>query len=170
MSIADEWLDNEDKVCRSERLSRLEWLEHQFPNINYSQFHGGLVSNSLFEEARYTYVYGQYIATIMLCLSFIETTLGSLFYSFGRNDLQRASISDLLKEAKNEDLITDSEFEVFDRIRRMRNPLIHFRRPGHEERIEYRAIKEEKYFYEVIEEDAKVALGAVLKLMGKFSI
>jgi len=70
---AEEWLDNEDKQCWDERL---KWTIEEYPNIDVSLFHGGLKSHYLFEETRYCFVYGQYIASTMLSLSYIENTLG----------------------------------------------------------------------------------------------
>ena len=167
---AEEWLDNEDRGCWDDRLNRLKWIIEEYPNIDISIFHGGIKSYYIFEEARYCFVYGQYIASTMLSLSYIENTLGSVFYAAGRNDLQRAGISDLLKEAQKEGLISEREFSVFDKVRKIRNPMTHFRKPLHRETLEYKAIESDRHPYEVLEEDAKVALKANFRMMEKFSI
>lgn len=170
MITAEEWLDNEERKCRDDRLNRLKWIIEIYPNIDISCFHGGKKSYYLFEEARYCFVYGQYISSIMLILSYIENTLSSIFYGSGRNDLSRASTVDLLKEAKNEGLISENEFNLFDKVRKIRNPLTHFRKPDDKEDIEYRAIKNDIHPYELLEEDAKVDLKAGFRIMEKFSI
>ena len=167
---AEEWLDNEDKQCRDDRLNRLIWIIEEYPNIEMSLFHGGFKSHYLFEEARYCFVYGQYFASIMLSLSHIENTLASVFYASGRNDLQRASVVDLLKEAKEEGLISESEFIVFNKVRKIRNPITHFRKPDDKETIEYKAVKNDMHPYELLEEDAKTALKATFRMIAKFSI
>ncbi len=167
---AEGWLDNEDKQCRDDRLNRLKWITEEYPNIEISLFHGGLKSHYLFEEARYCFVYGQYIASTMLSLSYIENTLASVFYASGRNDLQRARVVDLLEEAKDEGLISESEFTVFSKVRKIRNPITHFRKPGDKKNIEYRAVKNDRHPYELLEEDAKTALKATFRMMAKFSI
>ncbi len=111
------WLNNEDKKCHSDRLKNIKWIIKNFPNtIEIMLFHGGLKSKYLFEEARYCFIYGQYIASIMLSLSFIENTIASVFYASGRNDLQRANLIDLLKKAEKEDLITKAEFAYLIRL------------------------------------------------------
>ena len=127
-------------------------------------------SHYLFEEARYCFVYGQYIASIVLSLSYIENTFASVFYASGRNDLQRAPVADLLKKAKEEGLISESEFIVFNKVRKIRNPITHFRKPNDKEIIEYRAVKNDRHPYELLEEDAKIALKANFRMMAKFSI
>lgn len=167
---AEEWLDNEDKQCWDERLNRLRWIIEEYPDIDISLFHGGLKSHYLFEEARYCFVYGQYIASTMLSLSYIENTIASVFYASGRNDLQRARVVDLLKEAKEKGLISESEFTVFNTVRKIRNPIIHFCKPSDKETIEYREVKNDRHPYELLEEDAKTALKATFRMMAKFSI
>jgi len=167
---AEGWLDNEDKQCLDDRLNRLKWITEEYPNIEISLFHGGLKSHYLFEEARYCFVYGQYIASIVLSLSYIENTLASVFYASGRNDLQRASVVNLLEEAKEEGLISESEFAVFNKVREIRNPITHFRKLGDKKTIEYRAVKNDRHPYELLEKDAKTALKATFRMMAKFSI
>ena len=98
-SISEDWLDREDALCQEDRLARLDWLAARIPNAEYLVFPGAPMSKYLFEEARYCFVYGQFLATVVLGLSYIEHNLAALFYGSGRNDLERASISALLKEA-----------------------------------------------------------------------
>ena len=96
--------------------------------------------------------------------------MASVFYASGRNDLQRARVADLLKKAKEEGLISESEFTVFDKVRKIRNPITHFRKPNDKENIEYRAVKNDNYPYELLKEDSKTALEANFRIMSKFSI
>jgi hypothetical protein len=170
MLSAEEWLDNEDIGCRQERLNRLKWLLDEYPNIDISIFHGAPKSYLLFEEARYCFVYGQHVASVLLCLSYIENTLASIFYAFGRDDLQRATVADLLEEARDGGLITECEFALFDRVRRARNPIAHFRKPANKETIEYWAVEGDMHPYEVLEQHTRTALRACFRLMAKFSI
>jgi alpha-amylase/alpha-mannosidase (GH57 family) len=170
MRSAEGWLDNEDEQCRDGRLSRLKWIIEEYPNIEISLFYGAPKSHYLFEEARYCFVYGQYIASIMLSLSYIENSLASAFYASGRNNLQRVSMVSLLEEAKEKGLISESEFDVFNKVREIRNPITHFRKPVDKEAIEYMAVKGARHPYEVLEEDAKAALKAAFRMMAKFSI
>ena len=76
----EEWLTREDSACREDRLARLDWLVRKMPDVDYLTFPGGLISKHLFEEARYCFVYGQFLAVIVLGLSYIEHTLAALFY------------------------------------------------------------------------------------------
>ena len=170
ISTPEEWLSQEDTACRDDRLIRLRWLSENAPMSKYWAFPGGLISKYLFEETRYSYVYGQFLATIVLGLSYIEHTLAGLFFASGRNDLKRASITSLLKEALDYNWITQEEFNNLDHARKIRNPITHFREPGNEKTVEYRAIMESELPYKIIEEDAQQVMVTVLNLLGKNAI
>ena len=96
MSTGAKWLNDEGSRCFEDRLSRLEWLIDHSPAGEYWTFPGGLLAKRLFEETRYSFVYAQFLATILLGLAYIERTLAALFYGAGRNDLERAGLSVLL--------------------------------------------------------------------------
>src|SRR2546425_1893912 len=72
---AEEWLEREDTVAREGRLARLEWIAAQIPEVDWMVFGCGPISKYVFEEARYCYVYGQFLASIMLGLAFVEMSL-----------------------------------------------------------------------------------------------
>jgi hypothetical protein len=166
----EEWLSREDIICRDDRLLRLRWLSENAPISKYWTFPGGLISKYLFEETRYCFVYGQFLATIVLGLSYIEHTLAGLFFVSGRNDLKRVGISTLLEEALDYNWITQEEFSNLDHARKVRNPVTHFRGPGQDDTVEYRAAIESELPYKIIEEDAKHVMVTVLNLVGKNAI
>ena len=170
MSTGAEWLSDEDSRCFEDRLSRLQWLIDNSPAGEYWTFPGGLLAKSLFEEARYCFVYAQFLATILLGLAYIERTLAALFYQAGRNDLERASFSTLLRKAQAEGLIGSSEFRDLERIRENRNAYAHFRRPGHADSMEARAILEDEAPYNVIEQDATAVIAATLNMVAKNTV
>ncbi|MFQ5853840.1 MAG: hypothetical protein ACE5JU_25050 [Candidatus Binatia bacterium] len=168
--ISEEWLSREDATCRDDRIARLNWLGARMPPAEYLTFPGGLTAKYLFEEARYCFVYGQFLATIVLSLAFVERTLAALFYANGRDDLERANIRTLLREARNANWVTDEEFGALERARTLRNPVAHFRRPLHEGTIEYRAVQENEIPYAIIEQDARHAITVVMNLLAKNAV
>ena len=167
---SDEWLTSEDNECRQERLARLNWLATNAPDAEYWVFPGGPMSKYLFEEARYCFVYGQFLATIVLGLAYIEHTLAGLFYASGRNDLERVGVSILLQEALACGRIGQSEFDNLQRARRIRNPVTHFRRPLHNDTLEYRAVTQEELPYTIIEEDAQHVMETALGLLRRSTV
>jgi hypothetical protein len=161
------WLSHEDAVCREARIARLEWLSSILPPAHYLTFPGGLISKLLFEEMRYCFAYGQFLATITLGFAYIERTLAAKFFMAGRNDLERASIATLLREARDRGILSDNEAAELDRIRHARNPVTHFRRPLAEDSIEWRSLQENEHPYGVLERDAQAVVRAAMKALRK---
>ena len=151
----EEWIEREDSLQRADRLARLRWIADKMPKADRMVFGCGTVSKCLFEEARYCYVYGQFLASVMLGLAFVEVSLASAFCAAGRNDLRRAGIAELAKEALSCGWLTQPDYETLGRVRTLRNPVAHFRPPGDAERIETRAFNQRTHDYEVIETDAR---------------
>jgi len=161
----EEWLIAEDKGCLAQRAKRLKWLISEAPDAHIWTFPGGWVTKQLFEEARYSFVYGQFLASTILGFAYVERTLGATFYGAGRNDLRRATSEVLFKEANAVGWLEEREIEVFDKARRLRNPLVHFRKPLHKDLPEFRAIQGEREPYEIIEDDAKHILQVMFRLV-----
>jgi hypothetical protein len=162
---AEAWLEKEDKVCREGRLERLDWVAGLMPVAEYLTFPGGWMAKHLFEEARYCFVYGQFLATIVLGMAYVECALAALLYGGGRSDLERASISDLLREAVRNGWLSQQEFKSLDHARTLRNPITHFRRPGNEDTIESRSVTLKELPYSMIEEDARHVMVAAFRVL-----
>ena len=165
------WLRDEDFKYYEDRLFRLKFLAERTPTEGYWSL-DGLAGKYLFEEARYCFVYGQFQATILLGIAFLEITLAASFYASGRNDLQRASFSELLDEALSVGLISMDEYQEMNRVRNERNTYGHYRKPSHEKRIESRAFKGEasegdELPYDIIEGDATAVMNLLLRIVGK---
>jgi hypothetical protein len=184
--LPQEWLSFEDQIERENRILRLEWAIDHYPKLSLVFYHGGLITKYLFEEARYCFVYGQFVASILLSLAFIEHTLAGLFYQLPNNALgkigvsqsrlQRAGIFDLINWALKFNWISEDDFRFIDYIREIRNPLVHPRPPSPiredsdieksdellkdwwKEKIELRSLEEDKHPYNIIEDDARKSL------------
>ena len=128
------------------------------------------MAQSLFEEACYCFVYGQFLATIFSGLAYIERNLSALFYAEGRNDLERAGFSILLREAYSHGLMGLREFTELERIYRIRNDYVHFRKPGHELSVEYQSTVEGEAPYEIIERVAADVIALAFHIAGKNAI
>jgi hypothetical protein len=163
----EQWLDNEDKVEHEARLERCRWLASLMPKVDWMLYGTGQMSKYAFEEARYCFIYGQYLGSIVLGLAFIEWSLAGAFYAAGRSDLERASITVLSKEALNRGWLSRADYDAIDEVRVYRNPITHFRPPGHDERVEARAFHESIDTYEVIERDARKVMQTVFHLVLK---
>jgi hypothetical protein len=168
MDDPEQWLDNEDRVEREGRLRRLRWLADQMPKVDWMLYGTGPITKYLFDEARYCFAYGQYLASIVLGLAFIELSLGGAFYGAGRSDLEKAGIATLSKEALACGWLSQSDYEAIDQARQYRNPITHFRPPDHDERVEARAFYSgASHAYEIIEQDAHKVMKTVFRLLLK---
>ena len=166
---SSEWLDRENAAEKSNRLARLDWMAALHAETTDYLVQGGLESIQLFNEARYCYVYGQYLAVTILGVAFVERMIAARFYAADRNDLEQARGVDLLRAALHEGWITDAEFRQFDCMRKLRNPLVHFRRPLADGRIVMRAINEERDVFELLKSDAEEVLKNAFIVMRRFA-
>ncbi len=164
---AQQWLYREDSICREDRLARLRWLAGLMPLAEHLSFPGGWIAKHLFEEARYCYVYGQFMAAIVLGMAYIEHTIAALFYGAGRSNLERAKISDLLREAVDHGYLNHAEFDKLDSARKWRNLIHHFRRPYSKGTIIYQSIIRNEMPYSILEEDARYVMRAVFRLLSR---
>ena len=167
-SISRQWLIQEDKIAFDERLSRLEWLEANIPTIEYQLFPGGYLSKSLFEEARYCFVYGQFLAVVMLGLGFIEHVFAANLYAEGRSNLERANLATLMREALNRGTLSQVEYDQLEYARKNRNTVVHFRAPGHPESIESRSIELSESPYALFEENARNVISIIFQLLQRW--
>jgi hypothetical protein len=165
-----EWLAREDGVERESRMARLSWLAAELPKIEYLVFPGGLVAKQLFQEARYCFTYGQFLATIVLGLAYIEHTLAGLLYAAGRSDLERAGASKLLMEATELGWLSVDEVENLDRARGLRNAVTHFRAFGRDDSVEVRAVFRNQDPYIIIEEDARHVMKTAFHILSRYTV
>jgi hypothetical protein len=165
LKASEQWLRAEDQGCFDERVARLEWLAHKAPRRQHWLFFGGWLNHQLFEETRYCFVYGQFLSRAILGFAFVERTLAAMFYASGRDNLERANSKKLFQAAQDEGWISEEEFDHFEKVRKLRNPLTHFRTPMHEELPESRAFHRESEPLEVVEADARQILEAGFRLV-----
>ncbi len=152
---AEQWLDAEDRGGRAGRIERLKWLEAQYPNISWQVFPGGWMARTLFEEARYSFVYGQYVASIALAFAYIERTLAGMLYAAGEDAARRANVSQLVDSAVARGWLTASERDEISIARGTRNPMLHYRELVAEDSVENRALTGQQAPYDLIESDAR---------------
>ena len=165
---AEKWLGNEDTVAFEGRLSRLQWIQAKYPAISLQLFPGGLLSKYLFEEARYCFVYGQFLATVMLALAFVERVLAADLYGGGLEAAKKDRFQRLLEHHLERNTITAEEFAQIECARRNRNAVVHLRPPGHKQTLECRAFEEDSFPYHVLESDARNLLALVLRLIASW--
>ena len=167
---AEEWLIREDEVSRQGRIERLQWLlEHTPENRNWL-FHDAPISFELFEQTWYCFVYGQYLATIILGISYIEHTLAALFFAYGRNDLERANFSALIDEAFKEAWIDINEKDSLDWARGVRNDVTHFRKPGQTNPLTNQVLMSRETSETIFENNARQIMLIVFHILNRTAV
>ncbi len=124
----------------------------------------------MFEESRYCFVYGRFLSSAILGFAFVERTLAAMFFASGRDDLERVNSRKLFQEAQDAGWVSKQEIELFEKARKLRNPLTHFRTPMHEELPESRASREGSEPHEMVEGDARQILEVVFRLVERNSV
>lgn len=169
-AVAKTWLDREDSACSRDRRTRLEWVATLTPLSEVPTFPGGWVAKYLFEEARYWFVYGQFMAAVVVGMAFIERTLAAELCAAGRNDLERASITAVLREGRDAGWLTNAEDEQLDEIRTLRNPVTHSRAPLSLDSVEHRSVATSQLPCDILDEDARKVMVAVFHLLAKNAV
>ena len=160
-----QWLENEDAISRPSRLPRLVFVADEYGPPRHLLIPGGIIPSRCFEEARWCYVNGQHIGCVLLCQSMVEHMLAALFRLMGEDRIAKSGFRSICIEAEKERLITPEELELFERLRRKRNPYSHHRPPGSKDGVMRRSLTEELDFYDLLEADAQLAIEAVFGLL-----
>ncbi len=166
---AELWLDTEDRGGRKLRIERLKWLESLTPITSWQVFPGGWMARALFEEARYCFAYGQFVASIALAFAYIERTLAGMLYAAGDDTARRANISQLVDSAVAKGWLTDEERDEIDVARGARNPMLHYRELVAEDSVENRVLNGQQAPYDLIESDARHVLRIAFSLLTRNS-
>jgi hypothetical protein len=158
------WLEEDDALRRAERVERLRLVREAYGPEGIRMFPGGPVSAQAFEEAKSAYVHGLFVSCIIMCQVCLEQMLGGLFRLALREDLRRGGAAIVLAEARRAGFITEAEFALFDRLRKVRNPYAHYLDPEDAKSLLYREGESGTLFDDFAAKDAERAIVALLRL------
>ena len=166
----ENWLKNENKLFSENDSGRLQWLIDLTPRSRDWIFPGGSTTISLFEACSYCYINGQFLAAMILGLSFVEHTLISLFKASGRKGIDHMDIDSLGQEALSYGLITEDIYNNIVDAGIKRNAILPFRRAVGVDSVKYnfkipRQIESSGY-----EAEAKQMMIAVAHFLDRDSI
>ena len=123
--LADLHDDLRGKVSRFRQLVDLS----EVLGSSGTMLFGGEVSHVAWREARWSFIHGNFAATVLLCQAMVEHTLAG-FIEGGLlvGDLpQRISFSETLRRCKEFAVVSDETAAELERLMSLRNPLSHFR-------------------------------------------
>lgn len=113
-----------DESTREERVARLVWLSKLPPSPavvlgRFEQLH-------LHEEARVSFVGGQFAAVVLTAFALLEQTLVEELHLLGAKSVPR-DLSKLLLLARASDVLSAEQLDCANQIRNRRNPWAHFK-------------------------------------------
>ena len=161
-----EWLQERDEQTRDERAERLEELALLGEPEEGRMLFGGVdVANALW-EAQSAYVNGLDLSAILTSQVCVEKLLSALI-ELAPEAKASESYARLLEKAAAERFISDAEYDLFDRLRKARNPYTHHRNINHRASTMRRAMESGDHPDLLLRRDAFAALSAVLKLVNR---
>ena len=149
-------LERGEKRSLPARAARVRWLSEIIPKNK--GFVMPLETYYVFEEAKSSFVYGHFVATIVLAASFVEHWLAG---GLARRGYQRDAARGLaasIKIARKKGLVHPALLSKAERLRLIRNPFVHLKALDHEHTITRRFLRLKKDPAELLESDAKEAL------------
>lgn len=161
-------LEDDDERIRPQRAERAAWIARfGWPEEGW-MLYGGMAGLAPWDELRRSFVNGEYLATILLGQAFLEHNLaGFLDLSGDGRRVGRAGLAKILREFRDRGWITDTDFGVLDRVRRMRNPYAHYRSVEDGENLTRRAMREGEDHELLIERDARAVVRALFHLLNR---
>ena len=120
---ADEGLPAREILITLESRARYQWLIDHTPIMDRCAFPGGQICYTLYKAARYCYVYGYYLASAILGLSYLEKTLGGWLAVFEPAGSVNRSMMVLIRRALSTRLIDEQMADCLNELLQKRNAI-----------------------------------------------
>ena len=114
-----------DKESFPTRLERLKFIEKIFPK-DYSIL-GIMETVFVFEEAKMTFINGEFISTILLAQAFIEKKLQGHYIDIGFDNIASKGLKAIIRHARQNRVLHNYLLDKIDDLRKKRNPFTHFK-------------------------------------------
>lgn len=158
--LADLHDDLPERVARFRQLADLSLSM----GANGTMFSGGQATYQAWQEARSSFVLGNYIATVMLCQGLAEHLLAS-FLEMAAPLPPKVSFYETLKRSLAAGVITDVDAEDLKRLMQLRNPLSHFRSMDDPSNLTRRMLNTGVMVDDHLRADANFALSMAVRLL-----
>jgi len=149
-------IERHDKSEAPERATRIRWLNSVMPRE--SSFAMQVESYMVFSDAKDAFIYGQYVATILLASSFVEHWLGAIVAANGSVKVQRNGLAAIISYCREQCLLPAALCSRADSLRKIRNPFVHLKSFDHPDTVTQRSIEQQRNPFELLEPDARDSL------------
>jgi len=152
--------DLPERVARFRQLADLSLSM----GANGTMLSGGQATYQAWQEARSSFVHGNYIATVMLCQGLAEHLLAS-FLDMAAPLPSKVSFHETVKRSLAAGVITDVDAEDLKRLMQLRNPLSHFRSMDDPSNLTRRMLNTGVMVDDHLRADASFALSMAVRLL-----
>lgn len=118
-------LSESDDECRPYRLERYKFLWEEFGPPADMLLIGGIPSMFAIEEIKRSFIYSNFMATILLAQTFVEHSLGGSYRLSGRDPIVEQGFKKLIERALADGHISAELAAKLHELRNMRNPYVH---------------------------------------------
>src|SRR5450759_2623688 len=144
------------------RAERVRWVAKAIPKN--TGFVMGMDTFYVFEEAKSCYIYGHFVATVLMAASFIEHWFSGKLHQRGLHKEAYAGLASAVACARRKGLVPGALLDRIDRLRLIRNPFAHLKDMDHEHSLGARSIAAKKHPDQVLDQDAREALSLMYEV------
>jgi hypothetical protein len=161
--LADLHDDLTGKVARSRQLLDLS----QTLGSSGTMLFGGETAFAAWREARWSFIHGHFVATVLLCQGLAENLLASfLTASLPITDFpKRVAFAETLLRCLERGVITKDDASDLRRLMALRNPLSHFRDLDDDTNLSRRVLSTMMPAIEHLRSDATFAIGLAIRVL-----
>jgi hypothetical protein len=138
------------------RAERIRWVAKAIPRN--TGFLMPMDTYYVFEEAKSCFIYGQFVATVVMSVSFIEHWLAGKLHNRGLHRESSSGLAAMVACARKKGFVAEVILDRIDSLRLKRNPFAHLKEMNHEHSLGARSVSQGRHPVDVLEEDAREAL------------
>lgn len=166
----DRPIAGKDLLTENTSIARACWVARHIRSDSVYFLQDGTFSQLLLEETLEAYIAGHTIAVIVLGFSLIERTIAGRLAFIGAAKEASSMSEALLRIAVDKHWLTLDEKNHLDTIRALRNPVVHFREHLDDRRPEVRAALNAKTTQQLLEDDARLVMEALMSVLTKVAL
>ena len=151
----EDYLKYKDEVSLKGRVARLKYL-HRI-NPDGMTMTGPMELVFTMREIQWSYIEGFYLSTIVLSSALLEKTIHRLLLD-KKEKIRDKSLSGMLNQIREKNLIEEYVLDRIDQIRLQRNPITHFKDLEHPHSLDKRSLASGLPPESQLENDAKKAV------------
>lgn len=157
---------HDDLSGKIARFRQLVDLSHALGSSGTMLF-GGDVTDAAWQEARWSFIHGNFAATVLICQGLAEHLLGSFLHAALLIDdfPKRVSFAETVRRCQERNVISDLDATDLRRLMNLRNPLSHFREINDPASLSGRVLSTMEPAQEHLRRDASFAIGLAVRLL-----